>query len=379
MNGRGLGMAGNVLGERFLVVSFGESHGRCVGVVVDGCPAGLSLGEEDVQRELDLRKPSNTLISTSRVEEDLVEILSGVFRGYTTGAPICMLVWNRDVRSEDYEAIRYTPRPSHADYYAHVKYGGFNDYRGGGRFSGRMTAGFVMAGAVAKKLLKETLGAEIIGYSLEIGGARAEGFTLEEARDYRYRNDVRAPTPEAADAMRAKILEARSEGDSVGGVVECVAVGVPIGLGEPVFGALDAELAKALMAIPAARGVEFGAGFRAARMRGSQHNDPLTIKDGRVVSEKNDAGGVVGGISTGMPIVVRVAFKPPSSIARRQRTVDIKAMKPAEIVVPGRHDPTVVPRAVPVVEAVVAITLADHAIRAGVIPPVLGEGGRKPF
>jgi len=363
---------GNILGERFLVLSFGESHGRCVGAVVDGCPAGVRLEEADVQRELDLRKPSNILVSTQRKEEDVVEILSGVFRGYTTGAPICMLVWNRDVRSEDYERIRDAPRPSHADYYARVKYGGFEDYRGGGRFSGRVTAGFVMAGAVAKKLLKEALGVEVVGYALEIGGVRAEGFTLEEAKRYRYGNDVRAPTPKSAEAMRAKILEARAEGDSVGGIVECVATGLPIGLGEPVFDDLDADLAKALMAIPAARGVEFGAGFKAARMRGSQHNDPLTVRNGKVVSEKNDAGGVVGGISTGMPLVVRVAFKPPSSIARKQRTVNLLTMEPTEIVVPGRHDPVVVPRAVPVVEAMVAIVLADHALRAGMIPPVLG-------
>lgn len=366
-------MRGNILGERFIVLSFGESHGRCVGAVVDGCPAGLRLGEEDVQRELDLRRPSSSLISTGRVEEDRVEILSGVFEGHTTGAPICMLVWNRDVRSEDYLELRWKPRPGHADYYAHVKYGGFNDYRGGGRFSGRITAGYVMAGAVAKKLLREALGIRIIGYSLEIGGVRAEGFSLEDAERYRYENEVRAPTPEAAERMRERILEARERGDSVGGIVECVALSVPVGLGEPVFDALDADLAKAMMAIPGARGVEFGAGFKAARMMGSQHNDPLTVKEGRIVSEKNDAGGVVGGISTGMPIVVRVAFKPTSSIALEQRTVDLRSLSEARLKVGGRHDPCIVPRAVVVVEAMMAIILADHAIRAGLIPPVLGR------
>ena len=366
-------MRGNVLGERFLVMSFGESHGRCVGVVIDGCPAGLELREEDIQRELDLRKPSNTLVSTSRSEEDKVEILSGVFRDYTTGAPICAIVWNRDVRSEDYEAIRHTPRPSHADYYAYVKYGGYNDYRGGGRFSGRITAGFVMAGAVAKKLLRKTLGIEIVGYALEIGGIRAENFSLEDARKFRYLNDVRAPTLESAEKMRSKILEARKRGDSVGGIVECMATGLPIGLGEPVFDGLDCDLAKALMAIPGARGVEFGAGFKAAKMTGSQHNDPLTIRSGEIVSEKNDAGGVVGGLSTGMPLILRVVFKPPSSISIKQRTVNIKEMREVELSVPGRHDPCIVPRAVPVVEAVTAIVLADHAIRAGFIPPVLDK------
>ena len=366
-------LSGNVLGKRFLVVSFGESHGRCVGAVVDGCPAGLELREEDIQRELDLRKPSSSLVSTERREEDRVEILSGVFEGYTTGAPICMLVWNRNVRSEDYEVLRYKPRPSHADYYAYVKYRGFNDYRGGGRFSGRITAGFVMAGAIARKLLRDVLGVEVIAYSLEIGGVRVEEIDLDKAREYRYRNDVRAPDPRSAEEMRKRIIEARSRGDSVGGIVECVATGVPIGLGEPVFDALDADLAKALMAIPGARGVEFGAGFKAARMMGSQHNDPLTLKDGKIVSEKNDAGGVIGGISTGMPIVVRVAFKPPSSIQLEQKTVDLRSLSETRLRISGRHDPCIVPRAVPVVEAMVAIVLADHALRAGLIPPVLAE------
>ena len=364
-------MRGNILGERFVVVSFGESHGRCVGVVVDGCPAGLRIEVEDLQRELDLRRPSNTLISTTRREEDKVEILSGIFRGYTTGAPICALVWNKDVRSEDYEVIKDKPRPSHADYYAHVKYGGFNDYRGGGRFSGRITAGFVIAGAIAKKLLLETLGIEVIAYALEIGGVRASGFTLEDARKSRYLNEVRAPTKEAAEEMKRKIIEAKERGDSVGGIVECIATKLPIGLGEPVFDTLDGDLAKALMAIPGARGVEFGAGFKAATMTGSQHNDPLILRDGVITSEKNDAGGIVGGLSTGMPLVVRVAFKPPSSISLKQKTVDLKAMREVEFSVPGRHDPCIVPRAVPVVESMVAIILADHAIRAGFIPPVL--------
>ncbi|MCD6536507.1 MAG: chorismate synthase [Thaumarchaeota archaeon] len=364
-------MRGNILGERFVVVSFGESHGRCVGVVVDGCPAGLRIEVEDLQRELDLRRPSNTLISTTRREEDKVEILSGIFRGYTTGAPICALVWNKDVRSEDYEVIKDKPRPSHADYYARVKYGGFNDYRGGGRFSGRITAGFVIAGAIAKKLLLETLGIEVIAYALEIGGVRASGFTLEDTKKSRYLNEVRAPTKEAAEEMKRKIIEAKERGDSVGGIVECIATNLPIGLGEPVFDTLDGDLAKALMAIPGARGVEFGAGFKAATMTGSQHNDPLILRNGVITSEKNDAGGIVGGLSTGMPLVVRVAFKPPSSISLKQKTVDLKAMREVEFSVPGRHDPCIVPRAVPVVESMVAIILADHAIRAGFIPPVL--------
>ena len=366
-------MAGNILGERFIVVNFGESHGRCIGAVVDGCPAGLKLDGEDIQKELDLRRPGYSKISTERREEDLVEILSGVFNGYTTGAPICMLIWNKDVRSDEYEMFRTKPRPSHADYYALIKYGGFNDYRGGGRFSGRITAGYVMAGAIAKKLLKEVLGIEIIAYSLEIGGVRAEKFTIDDARKFRYQNDVRAPNMESAERMREKILDAMRLGDSVGGIVECIALNLPIGLGEPVFDGLDCDLAKALMSIPAARGIEFGAGFKAAKMLGSQHNDPFTIRDGRIVSEKNDAGGVVGGLSTGMPLRIRVAFKPPSSISRPQKTVNLKTMEVEELRIRGRHDPVIVPRAVPVVEAITAIILADHALRAGFIPPVLGK------
>jgi len=364
-------VAGNIIGEMFRVISFGESHGKCVGVVVDGCPAGLKLSENDIQRDLDLRRPGASNLTTTRREEDRVEILSGVFNGYTTGAPICMVIWNRDVRSEDYESLRYTPRPSHADYFAYVKYGGFNDYRGGGRFSGRITAGFVMAGAVAKKLLKSLLDVEITAYALEIGGEKAENFTLEDARRYRYENECRAPTTQAAVEMKKKILEAMSRGDSVGGIIECIVTGIPPGLGEPVFDALDSDLAKALFSIPAVKGVEFGAGFKAARMLGSEHNDPLVVVDGEIKVEKNDAGGIVGGISTGAPLVFRVSVKPPSSIALKQKTVDLRKRLGTEISVGGRHDPCIVPRAVPVVEAMTALVLADHAIRYGLIPPVI--------
>ncbi|MEN2975094.1 MAG: chorismate synthase [Candidatus Caldarchaeales archaeon] len=370
-------VTGNILGERFVVVSFGESHGRCIGVVVDGCPAGLEISEIDIQRELDLRRPGLAEIYTKRMEEDRVEILSGVFNGYTTGAPICMIVWNKDVKSKDYESLRYMPRPGHADYFAHVKYGGFNDYRGGGRFSGRITAGFVMAGAIAKKLLRRVLGIEIVAYSLEIGGERAEDFTLEDARRFRYENEVRAPTIKSAEKMKEKIMEAMSKGDSVGGIVECVVAGLPIGLGEPVFDSLDSDLAKALFSIPAVKGVEFGAGFKASRMLGSQHNDPMVIRDGEIVLQKNDAGGVIGGISTGAPIIFRVVFKPPSSISVKQKTVDIKNRKEVEITVSGRHDPCIVPRAVPVVESISAIVLADHALRGGFIPTVIKSNLRE--
>ncbi len=366
-------MTGNLIGERFVFISFGESHGKCVGAVIDGCPAGLPLSEEDVQTDLDLRRPGESLIASQRKEKDRVEMLSGTFQGLTTGAPIAMMIRNEDTDSRHYEAIRDTPRPGHADLTARLKYGGFNDYRGGGRFSGRVTATFVMGGAVAKKLLREAMGIEIVAYTIEIGGIEAKGFTLDEAIRTRYTNGVRCPDPEAAKAMAAWINEARRDGDSVGGVVECVVRGVPPGVGEPIFESLDSDLARAMLSIPAAKGIEFGAGFRAARMRGSENNDPYRFDGDRVVTETNNAGGILGGISSGMPIVFRIPFKPTSSIARRQRTVDLVAKKEAEIAVTGRHDPTVVPRAVPVVEGMAAMVIADHAIRAALIPPVLNR------
>jgi len=369
-------MLGNVLGERFMMITFGESHGKCIGVIVDGCPAGLPLQESDIQSKLDLRRPGQSIVTTQRREEDKVEILSGVFNGYTTGAPICMLIWNKDVDSKPYDMIKSKPRPGHADYPAYVKYKGFNDYRGGGRFSGRLTAAFVMAGALAEKLLRYTLGIEIFAYTKEIGGISMNKDALDyldEIKMNRYSNEVRCPDSSTAMLMRDAIIKARQEGDSLGGIVECIAINVPIGLGEPIFGALESDISRALFAIPAVKGVEFGSGFRASRLKGSEHNDPYAIKDGKVVTLTNNAGGILGGLSNGMPLLLRVAFKPASSIAKVQRTVDIESMSNSEIVVPGRHDPCVVPRAVPVVEAMVAVVLADHAIRAGIIPPVLGD------
>ncbi|MDA4128304.1 MAG: chorismate synthase [Thaumarchaeota archaeon] len=368
-------MSGNIIGERFTVVTFGESHGKCVGVVVDGCPAGLEISEEDIQHDLDLRKPGQSIVTTLRKETDSVEIMSGVFKGFTTGAPIMMLVRNEDKDSRSYDLIMDTPRPGHADLVARQKYGGFNDYRGGGRFSGRITASFVMAGAIAKKLLKETLGIEIVAYALEIGGIRAENFTIDDARKNRYQNEVRAPQPEVAERMKTKVIETREKGDSLGGIVECVALNVPVGLGEPVFASLDSDIARITLSIPAVKGIEFGSGFSSATATGKQNNDEYLYKDGRVVTKTNNSGGILGGLSNGMPIQYRTVFKPASSIASKQTTVSLSQSKEVELVVPGRHDPTVVPRAVPVLESTTAIVLADHAIRAGLIPPVLKTQG----
>jgi chorismate synthase len=365
-------LAGNSIGKKFVVTSFGESHGKCVGVVIDGCPAGLPLSEKDVQTELDRRIPSQPKIVSGRIEKDRVEILSGVFNGFTTGAPIAMMVANKEADSRDYEAIKDLPRPGHADYPARTKYGGFNDYRGGGRFSGRVTVALIMAGAVAKKLLN-AFDVEVLAYTKAIGNVKMEKpVNLAEIRE-RYETAVRCPDLACAKRMETAIVEARKEGDSLGGIIDCLALNVPVGVGEPLFDALDADLAKILLAVPAVKGVEFGAGFAASELKGSENNDAYRMRQGKVVALTNNAGGILGGLSSGMPIVVSVAVKPTSSIAKEQPTVNLRSMEDATITVKGRHDPCVVPKAVPVVEASMATVLADHMTRAGLIPKVLKE------
>lgn len=368
-------MESNSIGKDFVITCFGESHGRCVGVVVDGCPAGLPLSEQDVQKELDKRIPPRTDVVSARREIDIVEILSGALNGFTTGAPICTLVQNKDVIPGEYDLIKDTPRPGHADYPARIKYGNFNDYRGGGRFSGRITVAFVMAGAIAKKLLG-FFGVEVLAYTIEIGNMKLrKSLAIEEIRRNTYKTSVRCPDMESAKEMEKAILKVKSEGDSVGGVVECVALNVPVGVGEPLFDSLDADVAKMLFDVPAVKGVEFGAGFKAARLRGSENNDPYAIRGGEIVMLTNNAGGILGGLSSGMPIVVRTAIKPTPSISKEQKTVDLSKMEETPIEIKGRHDPCVVPKAVPVIESAVAIILADHMLRAGIIPKVLR--GRK--
>jgi len=360
----------NSFGKLFTITSFGESHGHCVGVIVDGCPAGLPITEDDIQREVDQRRPGTSTASTTRAEEDKVEILSGIFDDFTTGTPICLLIWNRDIDSTEYEKTRYLPRPGHADYTAFVKYGGFNDFRGGGRFSGRITATFVMAGAIARKLLN-LADIEVLAHTIEIGSVKAQPKELDEVRKNAGLNPLRCADPEAAQEMLQAIEKARSEGDSLGGIIEGMAINVPAGLGEPVFDTLEGKLAKALFAIPAVKGVEFGSGFSAAAKRGSENNDPFTIEDGSIVTTSNNAGGILGGISNGMPIVVKVAVKPTPSIAKRQQTVNLEKMESTTLEIKGRHDACIVPRAVPVVESMMAVTICDFAMRAGIIPEVI--------
>jgi chorismate synthase len=359
----------NSIGKLFTITSFGESHGRCIGVIVDGCPAGLAITEIDVQAEVDKRRPGIGPAATERHEKDIVEILSGIADGRTTGAPVCLLVRNEDIDDSEYEKIRYKLRPGHADYTAHVKYGGYHDWRGGGRFSGRITAGFVMAGAVAKKALG-VIGTEVIAHTVEIGGIAARTVSYEEIKQA-VNDPLRCADAGASKRMADLITEVKKEGDSLGGIIEGIAVNVPAGLGGPVFDNLDGELAKALLAIPAVKGIEFGTGFTSARIKGSQNNDSFRVEGGKVITTTNNSGGINGGISNGMPLVVRVAVKPTSSIAIEQNTVDVQKMENTTITIGGRHDVCIVPRAVVVVEAMMAVTLCDFALRAGLIPKVI--------
>lgn len=345
-------MAGNTIGTLFRVTTWGESHGRAVGAVVDGCPPNMSLTEADIQKEMDRRRPGGGGGSSPRREEDRVEILSGTFEGKTTGTPISLLIQNRDRASDDYEGIRDLFRPGHGDITYYKKYG-IRDHRGGGRASGRETAARVAAGAVARKILERER-ISVAAFTRELGGVRAEGPATHPMDQSR----LRCPDDETARRMEARIEEARRAGDSLGGIVEIVVRGCPPGLGEPVFGKIDADLAGALMSIGTVKGIEIGAGFEAARMNGSACNDPITPEG----STTNNAGGILAGITNGDDIVIRVACKPIPSIGKEQQTVDIHG-ESATVKVRGRHDVCVIPRIIPVCEAMVAIVLADHILR----------------
>ena len=345
-------MAGNTFGRLFRVTTFGESHGKALGAIIDGCPPGLTIDEEYIQKELDKRKPGCFLGSTPRKESDKVEILSGVFEGYTTGTPIALIVYNKDARPSAYEHLKDLFRPGHGDFTYFMKYGGFRDYRGGGRSSGRETVGRVAAGAIAKRILEE-YSIEVIAYTIALGGVEAKKRDLSQV----YQNKLYCPDEEAYELMIKEIEKAKKEGDSLGGVVEVLAKGVPAGLGEPVFDKLEADLAKAVLSIGAVKGFEIGSGFRGAYSRGSQNNDPISPKG----FLKNDAGGVLAGISSGQDIVIRVAVKPIPSISIPQKTIN-KNKEEVELVIKGRHDVSAIPRIVPVIEAMVRIVLADHLL-----------------
>jgi chorismate synthase len=364
-------LPGSSIGQRLVLTSFGESHGKCVGAVLDGCPAGLELDEKDIQPMLNYRRPGQSVLTTQRKEGDKVEIISGIFRGYTTGAPITMIIWNKDHDSRAYEDLMTKMRPGHSDFPALVKYKKFNDHRGGGRFSGRLTATFVMGGAIARKLLRVSLGVKTNAYTSQIGKIKMKNQASAKMMKSIYANEVRCPDEKIAKKMKQAILAARKKGDSLGGIIESVTTDLPIGLGEPIFDSLESNLGKALYSIPSVKGVEFGSGFQGTEMYGSQNNDPYVMKNGKIVTKSNNAGGILGGLSNGMPIVLRVAFKPASSISKKQNTVDIKSKKATILSVTGRHDPCVVPRAPPVVDSLVSLVLADHALQGGFIKPVL--------
>ena len=348
----------STFGTLFRVSTFGESHGRGVGVVIDGCPARLPLTEADIQRQLDRRRPGQSRLTTEREEADKVTILSGTQNGLTLGTPIGLMVPNRDQRPADYENLDRAPRPSHADFTYQAKYG-IRAASGGGRASARETIGRVAAGAVADKFLQDRHGVEIVAWVSAVGELDApEVDALRIDRAAVDQSAVRCPDAETAGRMIAEISRVREAADSVGGVVACVCRNVPVGLGEPVFGKTEALLAQAMLSIPATKGFEIGSGFSGARMRGSRHNDPFVLKDGRLGTLTNRSGGVQGGITNGEPIVFRVAFKPPATIGQAQATADFDG-QPVTLEARGRHDPCVVPRAVPIVESMAALVLAD--------------------
>ncbi len=355
-------MSGNSFGTLFRITTAGESHGPGYVVIIDGVPPGMELSEEDLQPDLDRRRPGQSKIVTQRHESDTAEILSGVFEGRTTGTPIAISIRNRDQRSKDYSNIKDKYRPGHADFTYDAKFG-FRDYRGGGRSSARETSVRVAAGAVAKKILHEGFGVHILGYVIQVGELKADiadptAPTLEQVEA----TPVRCPDLKMADQMIELIERLRQDQDSIGGIAQIVATNVPPGWGEPVFDKLKADLAKAMFSLPAVLGVEYGSGFAAALLRGSENNDYFANQEGKVVTESNRHGGMLGGISSGMPIVLRCAVKPTSSLPREQPTVT-RSGKSTTIATKGRHDPCLLPRFVPMAEAMMAITLADHCLR----------------
>lgn len=359
-------MAGSTFGNQFRITTWGESHGKGIGVVIDGCPAGLTLCEEDIQQFLNRRKPGQSRYSTPRTEADSVQILSGVFEGRTTGTPISLVVFNENQRSKDYGDIAFYYRPGHADYTFDMKYG-FRDYRGGGRSSGRETIGRVAAGAVAAKIL-EQLSISVTAYSRSIGPVSISAaakelldIPLSDLKNRIRSNPLYMPEEQAADMARNFLEDCMAHHNSAGGIVECIITGVPAGLGEPVFDKLDAELAKAIFSIGAVKGFEIGDGFAAASSTGLENNDNFCCKNGQTTTTTNHAGGILGGISSGAPIIFRAAFKPTPSIAAPQRTITQDGEE-LEISIQGRHDPIIVPRAVVVTESMAALVLVDQLL-----------------
>ena len=363
----------NSIGTLFKITSFGESHGNLIGIILDGVPAGLDIDLDLIQNELDKRRPGGSKLTTPRFEKDQLQVLAGVFNGKTTGAPLCLFIENKDTDSTIYRKFKNFLRPSHIDYSALKKYGGFSDFRGSGRFSGRITAGFVIAGAVAKQILKK-FNIFIFAYTKSIGNIIDEMIhnfdDIQKLIEQREKSDVRALNFEKTKMMEQLIIEVKDQRDSIGGTVKCIVKNFPEGKGGPVFNSIESNISKAIFSIPGIKGIEFGAGFKGARMKGSEHNDPWILKNGKIITTKNDAGGIIGGISTGMPIEFMVAVKPTASIGIPQKTVNIELMKNVEIEFSGRNDPCIVPRIIPVVEAMTATVLLDFLLLEGDIPRV---------
>ncbi|HET7673240.1 MAG TPA: chorismate synthase [Candidatus Saccharimonadales bacterium] len=355
-------MAGNTFGQLFRITTFGESHGGAVGCVIDGCPPNIAITPEDIQKELDRRKPGQSEITTPRAEKDKVNILSGVYEGVTTGTPIMMLAHNEDIRPEDYDQLKKLYRPGHADYTFQAKYG-TRDWRGSGRASARETLARVAAGAIAKKYLKEKLNVEIISYVQQVGDIEANVDNALVTQEQVESNIIRCPDNIAANEMIKLVEEVRDNGDSVGGIIVGLIKNCPIGLGEPVFDKLNADLGKAMLSINAVKGFDIGSGFGGVGMRGSEHNDEFyTESNGRIRTRTNNAGGTLGGISNGEDIYFRVAIKPVSTISKKQKTLDLEKNE-VEVEATGRHDPCVLPRAIPIVDAMSALVVMDHHLR----------------
>lgn len=357
----------NEFGTKFRIGIFGTSHGPCIGAKVEGCPAGSRLSEAIIQAELDRRAPGRGPLSTLRKERDRLEIVSGLHNGKATGGPIVGIVRNVDADSSAYEVFKRVPRPGHADYPAMVKYGGHHDHRGGGQFSGRMTAALVIAGGIARQVL-DRHGVALLAQTVQIGNvAVKKELPFSQAERAVRSSPVGCADRGAGEEMAEEIVKAHEARDSIGGIVRCSIIGLPIGVGEPFFASMESTISAMMFSIPGVKGVEFGSGFRCASMRGSEHNDQYAVRAGKIVTKTNNAGGILGGLSNGMPVEFRVAFKPTSSIARPQMSVDIVDKKPVELEIKGRHDPCIVPRAVPVVENATACVVLDLMLQGGFI------------
>ncbi len=354
-------MPGNSFGQLFRITTFGESHGGAVGCVIDGCPAGIKITEAEIQKDLDRRKPGQSKITTPRAEKDKISILSGVYEGVTTGTPILLIAYNEDIKPEDYAEIKKLYRPGHADFTFQKKYG-IRDWRGSGRASARETLARVAAGAIAKKYLKEKLGIEILSFVQQVGDIKTDIDYKKITMDMIESNIVRCPDSDAAKKMIALIEEVKADDDSIGGVIFGVIKNCPVGLGEPVFDKISADLGKAMLSINAVKGFEIGSGFDGVGMRGSEHNDEFYVDSGKIKTKTNYAGGTLGGITNGEDIYFRVAIKPVSTIAKKQETIDLEE-NAVELEARGRHDPCVLPRAIPIVDAMSALVIMDHHLR----------------